>query len=190
MTGFQRVAWNLAFSPRGLWLYSSLYSAPPPPALMHCARDGTGRRPLRRPPDSRVPSRAQHPRRWPPLPACSSHRTAPARAAASPAPPLLPSLACAPQLPAQRLLPRPRCRSSCRSCLSRLTAGLRATAASAPAGLRADGPTARTRRSRRSAPLTACARERRSWTGWGTDWLVSRWVLDWLGVEYYSTSRV
>ncbi|KAG2571147.1 hypothetical protein PVAP13_7KG057729 [Panicum virgatum] len=51
---------------------------------MHCARDGTGRRPLRRPPDSRVPSRAQHPRRWPPLPACSSHRTAPARAAASP----------------------------------------------------------------------------------------------------------
>ena len=83
--------------------------------------------------------------------------------AAAPAPSLPLKL---PQLP-QPAHSRPARHRGLRS--RRPIASRGAAAASAPAGLRADGPTARTRRSRRSAPLTARARERRSWTGWGTD---------------------
>ena len=97
--------------------------------------------------------------------------------AAAPAPSLPLKL---PQLP-QPAHSRPARHHGLRS--RRPIASRGAAAASAPAGLRADGPTTRTRRSRRSAPLAARAREQRSWTGWGT----GRWVLGWLGVEIKKT---
>ena len=187
---------------------------------MHCAHDGTGRRPLRRrsslrrPLDSRRlaarnthagglrcrpaprtgphrPVRPPPPRRRSPqglgmraAAALAGLRAATPCPAAAPAPSLPLKL---PQLP-QPAHSRPAHHRGLRS--RRPIASRGAAAASAPTGLRADGLTARTRRSRRFAPLTARARKRRSWTGWVTDRLVSRWVLDWLGVEYYSTPRV
>ncbi|KAG2657999.1 hypothetical protein PVAP13_1KG001205 [Panicum virgatum] len=141
---------------------------------MHCAHDGTGRRPLRRrsslrrPPDSREPSRAQHPRRWPPLPARSPHRSAPARAAASPAPPL-PTWT----RHARRCCPRrPACRNSLPRGRSRALAAAQAAAAASSGSQHACAPP-------QPLPPLACvptarARERRSWTRWGTGRLVSR----------------